>query len=40
MALFDHQIRDSLENLINVADVEIRTDFNLGYVVGAVAKTW
>lgn len=33
MALFDHQIRDSLEDLINVADAEIRTDFNLGYVV-------
>ena len=33
MALFDHQIRDRLENLINVADAEIRTDFNLGYVV-------
>ncbi|TON86857.1 hypothetical protein CGH47_22350, partial [Vibrio parahaemolyticus] len=33
MALFDYQIRFELEHLINIADAEIRTDFNLGYVV-------
>lgn len=33
MVFFDYQICDRLENLINVVDVEIRIDFNLGYVV-------
>ncbi|CNB67798.1 Uncharacterised protein [Yersinia frederiksenii] len=33
MALFDHQLRYRLENLIDVADKEIRQDFYNGYIV-------
>jgi hypothetical protein len=33
MALFNNQIRMGLEHLINVADIEIRTDFHDGYLV-------